>query len=136
MVSKAERLQKQLEISTARANSAKAALADLRRVQNLKARKEARKKRSHALLESVGLMILANLIDSESGLPKIDRGGLLGGLLAVAKTLEYGPESTRFQEWKSTGDALLAEREAARQSPPAKSPATAPDPTSSESAVL
>jgi len=115
MVSKAERLQKQLEISTARANAAKEALAELRRIQNQKAKKEARKKRNHALFESAGLMILADLVDTESGLPAFDRGALLGGLMAVSKTLGYGPESTRFQEWKSTGDALLAERETLRK---------------------
>ncbi|MBN6742534.1 conjugal transfer protein TraD [Acidithiobacillus sp. MC6.1] len=120
MVSKAERLQQQYEINKARAESAKAALAELRRVQNQKAKKEASKKRNHALFESAGLMILADLVASESGLPAFDRGALLGGLMAVSKTLGSGPESTRFQEWKSTGDALLIEREAARKSPPAK----------------
>ncbi|MHB8201972.1 MAG: conjugal transfer protein TraD [Acidithiobacillus sp.] len=136
MVSKAERLQQQYEISKARADSAKAALAELRRIQNQKAKKEARKKRNHALFESAGLMILADLVVSESGLPAVDRGALLGGLMAVAKTLEHGPESTRFQEWKSTGDALLGEREAARPSPPVKTPATAPDQTPSGSAIV
>ncbi|MBN6742135.1 conjugal transfer protein TraD [Acidithiobacillus sp. MC6.1] len=120
MVSKAERLQQQYEVNKARAESAKAALAELRRVQNQKAKKEASKKRNHALFESAGLMILADLLESESGLPKIDRGALLGGLLAVAKTLEYGPDSTRFQEWKISGDAVLAKREATRKSPPTK----------------
>jgi len=135
MVSKAERLQKQLEISTARANAAKEALAQLRRIQNQKAKKEARKKRNHALFESAGLMILADLVETESGLPAFDQGALLGGLMAVAKTLGYGPESTRFQEWKSAGDALLTKREAARQSPQAKNPATTPDQTPSESFI-
>ncbi|OCX71055.1 conjugal transfer protein TraD [Acidithiobacillus thiooxidans] len=135
MVSKVERLQQQYEINKARADAAKAALAELRRIQNQKAKKEARKKRNHALFESAGLMILADLVVSESGLPAVDRGALLGGLMAVAKTLEHGPESTRFQEWKSAGDALLAEREAARQSPQAKNPATAPDQTPSESFI-
>ena len=136
MVSKAERLQKQLEISTARAKAAKEALAELRRVQNHKAQKEAYKKRNHALFESAGLMILADLVASESGLPAFDRGALLGGLMAISKTLEHGPESTRFQEWKSTGDALLAEREAARQLLPSKTPATTSDQTPSGSAIL
>ncbi|SMH67818.1 protein of unknown function (plasmid) [Acidithiobacillus ferrivorans] len=115
MVSKAERLQQQYEVSKARADSAKAALAELRRIQNQKAKKEARKKRNHALFESAGLMILADLVDTESGALKTDCGALLGGLLAVAKSLESGPESTNFQQWKSTGDALLAEREALRK---------------------
>lgn len=116
MVSKVERLQQQYEINKARADAAKAALAELRRIQNQKAKKEARKKRNHALFESAGLMILADLVVSESGLPAVDRGALLGGLMAVAKTLEHGPESTRFQEWKSAGEALLAKREAERKS--------------------
>ena len=115
MVSKAERLQQQYEVSKARADSAKAALAELRRIQNQKAKKEARKKRNHALFESAGLMIMADLVASESGLPAFDRGALLGGLMAVAKSLESGPESANFQKWKSTGDALLAEREALRK---------------------
>ncbi|MBU2719555.1 conjugal transfer protein TraD [Acidithiobacillus ferridurans] len=135
MVSKAERLQQQYEVSKARADSAKAALAELRRIQNQKAKKEARKKRNHALFESAGLMILADLVVSESGLPAVDRGALLGGLMAVAKTLEHGPESTRFQEWKSAGDALLAEREAARTSPSVKTPATTSDQIPSGSAI-
>ncbi|MDA8182729.1 MAG: conjugal transfer protein TraD [Acidithiobacillus sp.] len=82
---------------------------------DFKPQKEARKKRNHALFESAELMILADLVVSESGLPAFDRGALLGGLIAVSKTLGSGPESTRFQEWKSAGDALLAEREAARK---------------------
>lgn len=45
--------------------------------------------------------------------------------MAVAKTLKHGPESTRFQEWKSAGDALLAEREAARKPSPDKTEAGA-----------
>ena len=81
-------------------------------------------------------MILADLVVSESGLPAVDRSALLGGLMAVAKTLEHGPESTRFQEWKSAGDALLAEREAARQSLPAKTPATTSDLTPIGSAIV
>ena len=128
MVSKAERLQQQYEVSKARADSAKAALAELRRIQNQKAKKEARKKRNHALFESAGLMILADLVASESGLPAFDRGALLGGLMAVSKTLVSGPESQRFQEWKSSGDTLLAEREAARTSPPTKTEEAASKP--------
>ena len=117
MVSKAERLQKQLEISTARAKAAKEALAELRRVQNHKAQKDARKKRNHEMFESAGLLILADLVDSKTGTPSVDRGALLGCLMAVAKTLENGPASSRFLEWKKSGDALLAEQEAARKPP-------------------
>ena len=115
MVSKAERLQKQLEVSTERAKAAKAALTELRLVQNHKAQKDARKKRNHELFEAAGLMILADLVDTKTGIPTVDRGALLGGLLAVAKTLGSGPEATNVQKWKNTGDARLAEQETARK---------------------
>ena len=132
MVSREERLRKQLEISTARAKAAKEALAELRRVQNHKARKDARRKRNHEMFESAGLLILVDLVDSRTGTPSVDRGALLGGLLAVAKTLGNGPESSRFQEWKKSGDALLAGQEAARKPPTATIPQQEHEETVSE----
>ena len=132
MVSKAERLQKQWEVSTARAKAAREALAELRRVQNQKAQKEARRKRNHEMFESAGLLILAGLVDSTTGTPSVDRGALLGGLLAVAKTLENGTASDRFQEWKNTGDALLAEQKAAHKPPTATRPKPKHEETVSE----
>lgn len=135
MVTKAERLQKQLEVSTARAKEAREALAELRRVQNHKAQKEARKKRNHALFESAGLLILAGLVDSKTGIPSEDRGALLGGLLVVAKTLENGTVSERFQEWKKAGDARLAEQETIRKSSTATTPTSRPAETTSEALI-
>ena len=131
MVSKAERLQKQWEVSTARAKAAREALAELRRVQNQKAQKEARRKRNHEMFESAGLLILAGLVDSTTGTPSVDRGAMLGGLLAVATTLKNGPES-RLREWKNTGDALLAEQEAAHKPPTATRPKPKHEETVSE----
>ena len=107
MVSKAERLQKQYAESLEKAKSAKAELDKLRKEQDRKAKSAARKARNNALFKVGSLVELAGLLDS-------DKGALLGGLMAVAKTLEYGPESSRFQEWKQTGDARLAEREKTR----------------------
>ena len=132
MVSREERLRKQLEISTARAKAAKEALAELRRVQNHKARKDARRKRNHEMFESAGLLILADLVDSQTGTPSVDRGALLGGLLAVAKTLESGPEAVNVQKWKNAGDALLAKQEAARKPPMATRPQQEHEETVSE----
>lgn len=109
MVSKAERLQKQYAESLEKAKSAKAELDKLRKEQDRKAKSVARKARNNALFKVGGLVELAGLLDS-------DKGALLGGLMAVAKTLEHGPESARFQEWKQSGDALLAKREAERKS--------------------
>ena len=107
MVSKAERLQKRYAESLEKAKTAKAALDKLRKEQDRKAKSVARKAHNNALFKVGGLVELAGLLDS-------DKGALLGGLMAVAKTLELGPESSRFQEWKQTGDARLAEREKTR----------------------
>ena len=105
MVSKAERLQKQYEESLAKAKIAKSALDKIRRDQDRKEKIAARKARNHALFMVGGLAEIAGLLES-------DKGALLGGLLTIAKSLNAGPDSTRFQEWKNAGDALLAEREA------------------------
>ena len=107
MVSKAERLQKQYAESLEKAKTAKAAIYKLRKEQDRKAKSVARKAHNNALFKVGGLVELAGLLDS-------DKGALLGGLMAVAKTLEHGPESSRFQEWKQTGDARLAGREKTR----------------------
>ncbi|MBU2718930.1 conjugal transfer protein TraD [Acidithiobacillus ferridurans] len=129
MASKAERLKKQYEESLAKAKTAKSALDKIRRDQDRKEKIAARKARNHALFMVGGLAEIAGLLDT-------DKGALLGGLLAIADSLKAGPGSSRFQQWKSTGDALLAEREAARPSPPVKTPATAPDQTPSGSAIV
>lgn len=114
MVSKAERLQKQYEESLAKAKNAKSALDKIRRDQDRKEKIAARKARNHALFMVGGLAEIAGLLDT-------DKGALLGGLMAVAKTLKEGPETKRFQEWKSVGDALLTEQETLRKKTEPKS---------------
>lgn len=109
MVSKVERLQKQYAENLEKAKIAKAELVKLRREQERKDKASARKARNRVLFQVGGLVELAGLLDC-------DKGALLGGLLAVAKALENGPESARFQEWKQFGDARLAEREKTRKS--------------------
>ena len=118
MVSKAERLQKQYEESLAKAKNAKSALDKIRRDQDRKEKITARKARNHALFMVGSLAEIAGLLDT-------DKGALLGGLLTIAESLKARPDASPFQQWKSTGDALLAEREAARKSPPAKTEAAA-----------
>jgi len=108
MVSKVERLQKQYAENLEKAKLAKAELVKLRREQERKEKASARKARNRVLFQVGGLVELAGLLDC-------DKGALLGGLLTVAQTLEHGPESSRFQEWKQSGDALLAKREAERK---------------------
>ena len=59
----------------------------------------ARKARTHRLIELGALFELA-------GLDQEDRGALLGALLGMAKV----EERERWKQWKTAGDALLAER--------------------------
>jgi len=47
-----------------------------------------------------------------------------------------GPESARFQEWKQSGDALLAEREAARKSKASEPETTESEPPENETAEI
>lgn len=113
MTQKLSRLQaaeQQYQNAEAKARAAREKLQALRKVQDRQAKAEARKKRNQALFQVGGLVEIAGLLDA-------DKGALLGALFAVAETLKQGPESTRFQQWKSAGDARLAERERNRKNP-------------------
>ena len=68
----------------------------------------ARKARDRELYQSAGLLILAELVDSKTGTPVLDRGELLGALLGMAKVPADDPVRS---QWKRTGDALIAARE-------------------------
>jgi hypothetical protein len=66
-----------------------------------------RKARDRELYNAAGLMILAGLVDSRTGMPTLDRGELLGALMELSRV---SPEDERKAQWKRKGDALLAER--------------------------
>lgn len=66
-----------------------------------------RKARDRELYNAAGLMILAGLVDSRTGMPLLDRGELLGALMELSRV---APEDERKAQWKRKGDALLAER--------------------------
>ncbi|MNJ35051.1 Conjugal transfer protein TraD [compost metagenome] len=84
----------------ARANAARIVNAD---------KAAERKARDRELYQSAGLMILAGLVDSTTGNPKLDRGELLGALLELANVPADDPRRT---DWKRTGDALIAKGKA------------------------
>jgi hypothetical protein len=58
------------------------------------------------LIQIGGLAELAELTG-------VDKGVLLGGFLAVAKTIREAP--AKAETWKQQGDGLLKEREARRR---------------------
>lgn len=73
----------------------------------------ARKARDRELYQSAGLLILAELVDSKTGTPVLDRGELLGALLGMAKVPVDDPVRS---QWKRAGDALITAREKPKNS--------------------
>lgn len=73
----------------------------------------ARKARDRELYQSAGLLILAELVDTKTGTPVLDRGELLGALLGMAKVPVDDPVRS---QWKRAGDALIAAREKPKNS--------------------
>ena len=63
-------------------------------------KKEARKARDHELYNSAGLLIMAGLVDTKTGLPIIDKAELLGALMGLAKV---PADDNRRAEWKRAG---------------------------------
>ncbi|MAS53778.1 MAG: hypothetical protein CMJ44_03965 [Pimelobacter sp.] len=102
-----ERKLKALIRAEKAAERAQKAKADAARVVNAE-KKEARKARDRELYQSAGLLILAGLVDTQTGKPTRDKGELLGALMALA---ESDVASEKRAEWKRRGDELLASRE-------------------------
>lgn len=68
-------------------------------------KKAARKARDHELYNSAGLLIMADLVDTTTGQPMIDKAELLGALMGLAKVPSDDP---RRKEWKRVGQEKLA----------------------------
>jgi hypothetical protein len=88
------------------AERARKARANAARIVNQEKFTE-RKARNRELYNAAGLMILAGLVDSRTGMPLLDRGELLGALMELSRV---SPEDERKAQWKRKGDALLAEK--------------------------
>ena len=91
------------EKAAERAQKARANAAHVVNAEKLSVRKA----RDRELYNTAGLMILAGLVDSRTGLPVLDRGELLGALMELSRV---APEDERKAQWKRNGDALLAEK--------------------------
>ncbi|WP_223808073.1 conjugal transfer protein TraD, partial [Shigella dysenteriae] len=66
--------------------------------------KAARKARDHALYQSAGLLIMAGLVDSQTGKPVDDPAKLLGALVSLH---ELSRDNPKWEEWKLKGQVLL-----------------------------
>lgn len=67
-------------------------------------KKAARKARDHELYNSAGLLIMADLVNTTTGQPMIDKAELLGALMGLAKVSSDDP---RRKEWKRVGQEKL-----------------------------
>jgi hypothetical protein len=98
---RSEKAQEAVKEAKAKASEAKARSSKI-----AKRERDAKdKERTHNLIQSSGLLILAGLVDSKTGNPTWDKGELLGALASLAKA---EINDTKRQEWKEKGDALLA----------------------------
>jgi len=71
----------------------------------LKAERSAKEKaRTHELIKSAGLLIMAGLVDSATGEPLWDRGELLGALSSLAEAQIDSPERAI---WKNKGNVMF-----------------------------
>jgi hypothetical protein len=96
-----DRLAAQKQALMEKAKALDAQLRKLRSEQDRMARISARKERNRALIQT-GIMV------EMAGLLSIDRGTLLGGLLALARSLEGNADLAR--KWKEAGDEEIARR--------------------------
>ncbi|WP_277850728.1 conjugal transfer protein TraD [Moellerella wisconsensis] len=64
----------------------------------------ARKARDHALYQSAGLLILAGLVDSQTGKPVDDTAALLG---VLASLNDLSRDNPKWSDWKIRGQELL-----------------------------
>lgn len=93
------------EKASVRASKARQQASNLINSEKRTIAEAARKARTHNLCESAGLLGLAGLVDTVTGIPTLDRAELLGALLGLSKV---PADDHRRADWKRAGDALLA----------------------------
>lgn len=98
---RSEKAQEAVKEAKAKASEAKAKSSKIAK----RDRDAKDKERTHNLIQSAGLLIMAGLVDSKTGNLTWDKGEFLGGLASMAKA-EINDAKRR--EWKEKGDALLA----------------------------
>lgn len=73
--------------------------------------KAARRVRDHDLYQSAGLLIMAGLIDSQTGKPVDDTAALLG---ALASLNDLSRDNPKWSDWKIRGQELLNSKKSDR----------------------
>ena len=94
----------QAEQAAEKAQEARAKVMNLIQAEKRAEAKAARKARDHALYQSAGLLILAGLVDSQTGKPVDDAAALLG---ALASLNDLSRDNPKWSDWKIRGQELL-----------------------------
>jgi len=97
----------QAERATEKAQEARTKVMNLIHAEKRAEAKAARKARDHALYQSAGLLIMAGLVDSQTGKPVDDPAKLLGALVSLH---ELSRDNPKWEEWKMKGQALLNQK--------------------------
>lgn len=94
----------QAERATEKAQEARTKVMNLIQAEKRAEAKAARKARDHALYQSAGLLIMAGLVDSQTGKPMDEPAKLLGALISLN---ELSRDNSKWEEWKIRGQELL-----------------------------
>ena len=95
------------EQAAEKAQEARAKVMNLIQAEKRAEARAARKARDHALYQSAGLLILAGLVDSQTGKPVDDTAALLG---ALASLNDLSRDNPKWSDWKIRGQELLNSR--------------------------
>lgn len=102
----------QAERAAEKAQDARAKVMNLIQAEKRAAAKAARKARDHALYQSAGLLIMAGLVDSQTGKPVDDAAALLGALVSLN---DLSRDNPKWSDWKTRGQELLGKQSKTRQ---------------------
>ncbi|EBP3645493.1 conjugal transfer protein TraD [Escherichia coli] len=92
------------EQAAEKAQEARAKVMNLIQAEKRAEARAARKARDHALYQSAGLLIMAGLVDSQTGKPVDDTAALLG---ALASLNDLSRDNPKWSDWKIRGQELL-----------------------------
>lgn len=97
----------QAERAAEKAQEARTKVMNLIQAEKRAEAKAARKARDHALYQSAGLLIMAGLVDRQTGKPVDDPAKLLGALVSLH---ELSRDNPKWEEWKLKGQVLLNQK--------------------------
>jgi len=101
----------QAEQAAEKAQEARTKVMNLIQAEKRAEARAARKARDHALYQSAGLLIIAGLVDSQTGKPVDDTAALLG---ALASLNDLSRDNPKWSDWKIRGQELLNSKKSDR----------------------